>query len=61
MTDLIFSIFRYGIEFTDIDKYDVIREYLYINEDEIFERTNKDNIQMPISSLVIDFPLAFAP
>lgn len=46
------NIFRYGIEFTDIDKYDIIREYLYINEDEIFERTNKDNIQIPISSLV---------
>lgn len=46
------NIYKYGIEFTDIDKYSVIREYLYINEDEIFERTKKDKIRMPIGSLV---------
>ncbi|MCI8373984.1 MAG: ATP-binding protein [Lachnospiraceae bacterium] len=46
------NIYQYGIEFTNIDDYSIQKEYLYINNDEIFERTKTDKIQIPISSLV---------
>ena len=46
------NIYRYGIYFTDIDAYSITKEYLFINDNKIFERDKENNIQMPINLLV---------
>ena len=46
------NIYRYGLEFTDIDAYSITKEYLFINGNEIFHRDKKNKIQMPINFLV---------
>lgn len=45
------NIYRYGLQFTDIDAYSITKEYLFINDNKIFDR-DKENVQMPINLLV---------
>jgi len=46
------NIYRYGLQFTDIDVYSITKEYLFINENKIFDRDKENNVQMPINLLV---------
>lgn len=46
------NIYRYGLQFTDIDAYSITKEYLFINENRIFDRDKENKIQMPINALV---------
>lgn len=46
------NVFRYGIEFTDVNAYEITNEYLFIDDNKIFTRDKKNKVQMPISTLV---------
>ncbi len=46
------NIYKYGLQFTDIDDYNITKEYLFINDYKIFDRDKEKNIQIPINYLV---------
>ena len=46
------NVYRYGVCFTNVDDYNITKEYLYINDNEIFNRDEDNGICMSIRSMV---------
>lgn len=46
------NVYRYGVCFTNVDDYNITKEYLYINDNEIFNRDEGNRIHMSIRSMV---------
>lgn len=47
------NIYKYGLSIkSEYDEHDIFDEYLYINDDNIFTRTNQNGVSMPIRDLI---------
>lgn len=47
------NIYQYGLSFkSEFKKHNIVDEYLYINNDNIFMRTSQDGVSMPIHELI---------
>ncbi len=47
------NVYRYGLSMkTMFDKHSIVDEYLYINQDNVFERNAEEGVSMPIHELI---------